>query len=65
MTSAGSQYFSPPTDTGLIDLGQFRRCEVMAAKLNRSEQSVSNSLKRIRRRLFKSIRRRMSQEANS
>jgi len=55
-----------PADRQLLDHRYFeeQKLKDMAAEFDRSEQSLSNSLVRIRRRLFDCIRRRMAREAN-
>ena len=54
-------------DQGLLDRRYFKGQKVkdIAADLDRSERSLSNSLSRIRGWLFECVRRRMAQEAHS
>lgn len=56
-----------PADRQLLDSRYFdnKRVKDIAANLNRSERSLSNSLARIRKWLFECVRRRLAQEAKS
>lgn len=55
-----------PADRELLDLrySQDQMVKAIAAKLNRPERSLSNSLTRVRRWLFDCVRRRLAQEAH-